>query len=67
MDLVSRMRTESDRRVVLLVITAKGERLVKKLAQPVADLHQRQLGHVSKQHLAQLSALLEKARATPSE
>lgn len=67
MGLVSRERTEADRRVVLLGITARGERLIKKLAQPIADLHRRQLGHMSRQDLGQLSALLEKARATPNE
>ncbi|MFA9479741.1 MarR family winged helix-turn-helix transcriptional regulator [Phycisphaerales bacterium AB-hyl4] len=67
MGLVSRVRTEADRRVVQLAITAKGDRLAKKLEQPVTDLHQRQLGHMSKQDLGQLSMLLEAARRAANE
>jgi len=60
--LVERVRTESDRRLVLLSITPKGERLVAELRQPILDLHGRQLGHLGKSDLTTLTALLERAR-----
>lgn len=62
--LVERNRTRDDRRVVRVVITAKGRRLLKKLHQPVIALHSAQLGHLSRQDLNQLNRLLERARET---
>ena len=63
--LVARARTEADRRVVLLSISRKGAALVDELRQPIVELHKSQLGHLDARELADLSALLEKARAIP--
>ena len=60
--LVRRERTAENRRVVQLGITAKGLALLDKLAQPVRECGQRQLGHLSSEQLEQLVALLEAAR-----
>lgn len=61
--LVERKRCTTDRRVVYVQITTKGNRLLKKLDQPEAELHQQLLGHLSRKELAELSRLLVKARA----
>lgn len=60
--LVQRVRTPSDRRLVLLCITAKGQKLVDKIRQPLRQLNDQLLGHLAKDELAQFSRLLEKAR-----
>lgn len=61
--LVRRERTEKDRRVVLLKITDRGQKLVDRLLAPMRAVHVRQLGHLSRADLATLTRLLEKARA----
>jgi DNA-binding MarR family transcriptional regulator len=60
--LVTKTRCENDRRVVWVDLTKKGKALLKKLDQPLIDLHQSQLGHMSEEELSQLSALLYRAR-----
>ena len=60
--LVERARTPCDRRVVLIQITARGQELLARLDEPVLALHRRQLGHMSREELAELNRLLEKAR-----
>jgi DNA-binding MarR family transcriptional regulator len=60
---VERCRTESDRRVVLVKITADGVQLLSRLDQPVRDLHEKVLSHLSEEELRELSRLLTKARA----
>jgi DNA-binding MarR family transcriptional regulator len=60
--LVERRRTEEDRRVVLVTITAAGLALLARLDRPVLDLHRRQLGHLTRAELAELNRLLVKAR-----
>ena len=60
--LVKRERTAADLRVVLVSITKKGLDLIAKLDEPIRQLHCRQLQHLSKAELAELSRLLEKAR-----
>jgi len=62
MALVSRRRTESDRRVVRIVITPQGRALAAKLSPAVLEMHRQQLGHMSDKKLRQLSALLVEAR-----
>jgi hypothetical protein len=37
-------------------------RLLKELDGPIAELHERQLGHLKEQHLQNLAGLLETAR-----
>ena len=62
-DLVDRGRDERDRRVVVQRITAEGLALLKGLDEPVQRVHQRQLRHMSRTQLRQLTELLELARA----
>jgi len=62
MGLVKRSRTPQDRRVVLVGITRKGLALLAELDEPIAALHRRQLAHMTRAELAELSRLLVKAR-----
>jgi DNA-binding MarR family transcriptional regulator len=61
--LVQRRRSEEDRRVVLVRLTAKGRRLLDTIGKPVAALRVEQLGHMTKKDLTDLNRLLSKARA----
>ncbi|HYD01378.1 MAG TPA: MarR family transcriptional regulator [Phycisphaerales bacterium] len=62
-ELVKRSRgTGEDRRVVNVRITGAGLALLKKLDQAVMDLHQRQMGHMSRRDLQTVSELLCAAR-----
>lgn len=61
-DLVARHRCTEDRRVIYINITEKGLQVLAELDQPVIDLHQRMIGHLSKTELKELSRLLEKCR-----
>ena len=63
--LVVRERDATDRRLVATRITAAGLRLLKRLDQPVADVHRQQLGHLGEQQLRTLVALLAEARHRP--
>jgi DNA-binding MarR family transcriptional regulator len=63
--LVRRCRTDEDRRVVLICVTAAGLALLGELDEPVRELHRRTLGHLTRRELAELNRLLVKAR-TPS-
>jgi DNA-binding MarR family transcriptional regulator len=65
--LVQRRRSDDDRRVVLVRLTAKGRRVVDTLEKPVAALRIDQLGHMSKKDLGDLNRLLSKARAPHEE
>lgn len=60
--LISRTRSDEDRRVVVTRITDKGKRLVDKLDEPVAQLHRDQLAHLGREKLSALAELLEEAR-----
>ena len=57
-DLVRRSRSTEDRRCVRVSITPEGRRLLLRLERKVHDLHRRQLGHLSRKQLEQLSRLL---------
>lgn len=57
-----RERRPENRRVVEVGITPAGLALLDELARPVCECHDRQLGHLSAAELAQLTALLERAR-----
>ena len=63
--LARRCRTEEDRRVVLICLTPAGLDLVARLDQPVRDLHEQTLGHLTRAELVELSRLLVKARTPP--
>jgi DNA-binding MarR family transcriptional regulator len=58
-DWITRQRQKDDRRVIKTRITAEGLNLLKKLDQPVRDLHERQFRHMSLTRLRQLAELLE--------
>lgn len=60
--LAERERTEHDRRVVIVRITRRGLDLLGRLDAPVRELNKRQLGHMTRAELAELSRLLAKAR-----
>lgn len=62
MGLAERDRCEQDRRVVYVRITRKGLDLLAKLDRPVLEMHKRQLGHLTRAELTELSRLLVKAR-----
>ncbi len=59
---VKRERSRVDGRVVIARITAKGLKLLERLDVPLVEFHREQLGHMSRDELAQLIELLAKAR-----
>jgi len=63
--LVVRTRGNDDRRLVSTRITTAGMELVNSLDAPVAELHQRQLGHLSVQELRSLIDTLTRVRNAP--
>ena len=60
--LVTKTRCENDRRVMWVNLTKTGKALLKKIDQPLDELHRQQLGHLNSEQLAQLSHLLWLAR-----
>jgi DNA-binding MarR family transcriptional regulator len=60
--LIERERESTDRRMVTTRITADGLALLKGLDGPVLELHEAQLGHLSRQELRSLVDLLSAAR-----
>ena len=60
--LISRERLSANRRVVHVSITPAGLELLSELDAPVRRCHERQLGHLSSEQLAQLTELLKVAR-----
>lgn len=64
--LAERCRCDEDRRVVYVQITRKGLELLSKLDGPTLRLHRAQLGHLTREELAELSRLLVEARAGSS-
>ena len=63
LDLATRERSATDRRVVLISITSRGQALLAKLDGPTTELHQTILGHMSARELKELNRLLVKARS----
>ena len=61
--LITRSRSEEDRRAVLVAITEAGRELLSDIAEPLAECHARQLGHLSAEELEALTVLLKTARA----
>lgn len=59
---VTRTRCEKDGRVVHVELTNKAKTVLQKIDDPLTNLYQECLGHLSKAELEQLSSLLEKAR-----
>jgi DNA-binding MarR family transcriptional regulator len=60
--LIARDRPADNRRVVRVGITDAGLALLEQLNDPILECHSRQLGHLSRQQLLDLVALLRKAR-----
>ncbi|WP_168566039.1 MarR family winged helix-turn-helix transcriptional regulator [Crateriforma spongiae] len=60
--LVERERCGEDRRVVWVTLTRRGKDVLKKLDQPVADLHESQFAGLTKTELKQLNDLLFRSR-----
>lgn len=63
---VRRERCEQDRRVIYVAPTDKATKVLAEIDEPVVQLHRRLVGHLTKQELADLIRLLEKARAVVS-
>jgi DNA-binding MarR family transcriptional regulator len=59
---VTRERSTEDRRVVRVMITAGGRKLLAKLDEPVRDAERASLGHLTRKDLADVSKLMTKAR-----
>ncbi len=64
LDLASRERSATDRRVVLISITPAGLALLADMDGPTSDMHHEALGHMSARELKDLNRLLVKARQT---
>ncbi len=65
-NLITRERQKEDRRVIKTRITGEGLKLLKKLDQPVHDLHKKQFRHMSAGQLKQLAELLAKVEKRES-
>ena len=61
--LLTRCRSGEDRRAIFVAITEAGLKLLSELVGPLADCHDRQLGHLRPTELQCLIALLQAARA----
>lgn len=59
--LVERLRVDADRRAVRVRLAAAGSDLLSELAQPLARVHQRQLGHMAPEDLEALILLVRSA------
>jgi DNA-binding MarR family transcriptional regulator len=64
---VRRERTEQDRRLVIVHITAVGMDLLAQLDEPVLNMHRGQMKHMTRAELAELNRLLEKLRRPVTE
>ncbi len=64
-DLIARLRSEQDRRIVMAAITDDGLALLADIEEPLLALHRGQLGHLGDTRLKQFSRLLEDARHRP--
>lgn len=60
--LIERRRPTDNRRTVLVGVTDAGLELLAALDEPVRAAHERQLGHLTKRDLKELTALLQRAR-----
>ena len=63
MGVIERSREGADRRYVTTRITPEGLRLLAQLDAPIAETHQRLLGHMDEESLKALIGLLTEARA----
>ncbi|HTP67292.1 MAG TPA: MarR family transcriptional regulator [Dongiaceae bacterium] len=65
--LITRERQKDDRRVIKTRITAEGMKHLKKLDQPIHELHKAQFGHMSAAQLKQLGELLQQVGLRESD
>jgi len=61
--LIRRNRLETNRRVVEVLLTDDGQALLAEMAEPVLEMHSRQLGHLGPRQREQLIRLLKLARS----
>src|SRR5882757_10784030 len=57
-DLISRNREEKDRRTVLARITLAGLKVLASLDEPIQTAHRKQLGHLGRERLRELTELM---------
>jgi len=62
-DLISRTREEKDRRTVLARITPAGLKVLASLDEPIQTAHRKQLGHLGRERLRELTELMGLARS----
>jgi DNA-binding MarR family transcriptional regulator len=60
--LISRCRETKDRRMVMARITPEGMKLLARMDEPVRETHRKQLGHLGRERLRELTQLLQAAR-----
>jgi DNA-binding MarR family transcriptional regulator len=60
--LISRCRETKDRRMVMARITPEGMKLLARMDEPVRETHRKQLGHLGRERLRELTELLQAAR-----
>jgi len=60
--LVLRKRCQEDRRIIYVELTNKAQKLLQEMEEPVMQLHEDLIGHLTRSELIELSRLLEKAR-----
>lgn len=60
--LIARTRSQTDRRVVVAVITGNGQDLLSQIDQPLLDLHERQFGALNQEEKVRLIDFLERLR-----
>lgn len=65
--LIARERCSEDRRVIYVELTKKAKELLSQMDEPVNDLHERLIGHLTSAELKELTRLLEKARESVRE
>ena len=66
-EFITRRRCEQDRRVVYVEITSKALKVLQKIDEPLNQMHEELLGHLSRAEKKELIRLLEKARAPLAE
>jgi DNA-binding MarR family transcriptional regulator len=59
---VARQRCPKDRRVIYVALTDKGHKTLAELDEPLEELHEKLIGHLTKAELKELIRLLERAR-----
>jgi DNA-binding MarR family transcriptional regulator len=62
-ELISRCRETKDRRTVMVRIAPQGLKVLARLDEPVQAAHRQQLGHLGRERLRALTALLEVSRS----